>query len=418
MLDHELSRLLLSLVLLLSFALGAGHVFNVFRLPRVIGEICGGLVLGPSLLGYFSPDLHTWVFNGFAEQGKLLSVFYWLGLILLMFTAGFKIPNIFSKGDRLLPLMLTLGGLSFPFLFGFFASSLFPNNATPNPLAFSLVIAIASAVTSIPVITRIFMDLDMLGSRFAQAVLSAAAIQDLILWIVLSVALTIQQGQVGLSIGIAGIGPLLLGTIFFAAFSLFMVPRFLLFSGRVVISQSPEGSLLGYTLLVCLVLVSLASVLHVNIVFGALLAGLVIGRLPVAKLEPVKQNINNMAIWFFVPIYFALVGLQMNLPANFNPILIFGFLLLSSLVKIASVALFVKFTRISWIKALDYGMAMNARGGPGIVLASLAHAAKIIDEVLFVALILASILTSLMAGIWLRWRRSSIVNISIYKAVR
>lgn len=410
MLDYELSRLLLSLVLLLFFALGAGHLFNILRLPRVIGEICAGLLLGPSLLGYFAPDLHAWIFSGFAEQGKLLSVFYWLGLILLMFTAGFKISTHFNKGDRLLLLMLILGGMGLPFLFGFFASSLFPNGVAPNPLAFSLVIAIASAVTSIPVLTRIFMDLDMLASRFAQSVLTAAAIQDLVLWIVLSVALAIQQGQGdGLS-GIGGIGPIVLGTIFFAAFSILMVPTLLRFSGRVVVSQSPEGSLLGYTLLVCLVLVSLASVLQVNIVFGALLAGLVIGRIPVSKLEPVKQNITNIAIWFFVPIYFALVGLQMNLPANFNPALIFGFLLASSLIKMTSVALFVKFTRVSWIKALDFGMTMNARGGPGIVLASLAYAAKIIDEALFVALVLASILTSLMAGAWLRWRRSAIVS--------
>jgi Kef-type K+ transport system membrane component KefB len=159
-------------------------------------------------------------------------------------------------------------------------------------------------------------------------------------------------------------------------------------------------------------------VLHVNIVFGALLAGLVIGRLPVSKLEPVKHNITNIAIWFFVPIYFALVGLKMNLPANFNPILIFGFLLVSSLIKIVSVALFVKFTRVSWIKSLDFGMTMNARGGPGIVLASLAHADKIIDEALFLALVLASILTSLMTGIWLRWRRSAIVSISSHNAMR
>ena len=410
MLDHELSRLLLSLVLLLFFALGAGHLFNILRVPRVIGEICAGLLLGPSFLGYFASDLHAWIFNGFAEQGKLLSVFYWLGLILLMFTAGFKISTNFNKGDRLLLMMLILGGMVLPFLFGLFASSLFPNGAAPNPLAFSLVIAIASAVTSIPILTRIFMDIDMLASRFAQAVLTAAAIQDLILWIVLSVALAIQHGQGGGLIGIGGIGPIVLGTFVFAAFSIFMAPALLRFSGRLVVSQSPEGSLLGYTLLVCLVLVSLASVLQVNIVFGALLAGLVIGRLPVSKLEPVKQNITNIAIWFFVPIYFALVGLQMNLPANFNPILIFGFLLASSLIKMASVALFVKFTRVSWIKALDFGMTMNARGGPGIVLASLAYAAKIIDEALFVALVLASILTSLMAGIWLRWRRCAIVS--------
>lgn len=403
--DVELSRLLLSLVLLLSFSLVGGQIFSLLRLPRVIGEICAGLLLGPSILGYLFPDLYTWIFHGFEEQGKLLSVFYWLGLILLMFTAGFKISTTFIKSDRLLILTLILGGMCLPFLFGFLASPLFPNSVSANPLAFSLIMAIASAVTSIPVLTRIFMDIDMLASRFAQAVLAAAAIQDLILWLVLSVAISIQQEQI---LGLSSISPIVINTIVFAVFSVAIVPTLLRFAGRAVASQSPEGALLGYTLLVCLILVSIASVLRVNIIFGALLAGLVIGRLPVSKLEQVKLNIANIANWFFVPMYFALVGLQINLPANFNAALVIGFLLASSLIKVASVMFLAKFTRISWISALDFGVTMNTRGGPGIVLASVAYAAKIIDEPLFVALVLASILTSLMTGVWLRWRRVAI----------
>jgi Kef-type K+ transport system membrane component KefB len=250
------------------------------------------------------------------------------------------------------------------------------------------------------------MDLEMASSRFSQVVLTAAAIQDIILWIVVSLALAVQQEQVGTPIGIA---PVVIGTAMFAALSILVVPGMLRFGGRFIVPRSPEGSLLGYTLLVCLVLVSLASVLKVNIVFGALLAGLTIGRLPASRLDQVKENITNLAVWFFVPIYFALVGLQMNLPANFNAKLIFGFFLMSSVVKILSVAMMVRFTRLSAIQALDYGVTMNARGGPGIVLASVTFASGIIDESLFVALVLTSMLTSLLTGMWLRWRSSFIL---------
>lgn len=410
MLDQELSRLLLSLVLLLFFALAIGHAFSSLGLPRVVGEICAGLVLGPSLLGYFAPPIFSWIFAGFSEQGKMLSVFYWLGLILLMFTAGFKISTKFSSADRFLFASLILGGMGLPFLFGFFASPLLPNSMLANPVALALVIATASAVTSIPVITRIFIDLDMLSSRFAQVVLSAAAAQDLILWIALSTAITIQQGQLGDSISFTEVAPVVGGTVIFSVATLLLFPAILRFAGRAVATKSPDAALFGYTLLVCLVLVSIASLLRVNIVFGALLAGIVIGQLPGTKLEHVKQSITNLAVWFFVPIYFSLVGLQMNLPGNFNPTLIFGFLLTSSLVKIASVAFFSKLARIPWDKAFDFGVTMNARGGPGIVLASLAHAAQIIDEAFFVALVLASILTSLATGAWLKSRRGSIMG--------
>ncbi len=410
MLDKELSFLLISLVLLLSFSLLLGHLFTMIKLPRVIGEISAGLLLGPSFFGYFSPFMQSSIFNGFVGQEKLLSVFYWFGLILLMFTAGFKIPNEINKKDFFKIWIIILGGLSLPFIFGFFASPLFKNEASPNLLAFSLVIAIASAITSIPVLTRIFMDLKMLGSRFAQIVLTSAAFQDIILWIILSVALVIQQGKSYELIDLYDVLYVIGGTVLFVCISLIFLPKILDLLKRTSILRSFNDELIGYTLLICLVIVSLAKLLQVNMVFGALVAGLVIGRLQGLKSEQIKENITNISSWFFVPIYFAMVGLQMDLPSSFDGNLIIMFFLFTSIVKILSVALFIKITKETWLNALDFGMTMNARGGPGIVLASVVFAAEIIDEKLFVALVLTSILTSLISGIWLLWRRDVIIR--------
>jgi Kef-type K+ transport system membrane component KefB len=408
MLDAELSRLLLSLVLLLFFSLAIGHAFSTLGLPRVVGEISAGLMLGPSVLGAFAPDMFAWIFSGFPEQGKLLSVFYWLGLILLMFTAGFNISRTVAKEDRAVILMLVAGGMGLPFLFGLAASAWFPNSLSANPLAFALVIATASAVTSIPVLTRIFADLELLSSRFAQIILGGAAIQDLILWAVLSAALAIQQASSESPLAFADLAQLAGGTLVFTIVALVLFPGLLRVAGRSLLRHAPDASLVGYTLLVCLVLVSIASALRVNIVFGALLAGVAVGLLPGSRLDMVKQNITSLALWFFVPIYFALVGLQLDLPANFNFDLLITFLLASSVVKVASVVTFLKLVKMPWRNALDFGVTMNARGGPGIVLASVAYAAGIVDGSYFVALVLVSIITSLIAGIWLRIRRSSL----------
>ena len=405
MLDHELSRFMLSLVLLLSFALSIGHVFSLLSLPRVVGEICAGLVLGPSFLGLFAPSLSNWIFSGFPEQGKLLSAFYWLGLIFLMFTAGLKVSTKLAEDDRRLVFMLVAGGIGPPVLFGLLATNWIPNAMAANSLAFAMIIATASAVTSIPVLTRIFLDLEMLSGRFAGVVLSAAVIQDLMLWVVLSVALAAQQGSAESSFNLQDIASVIVGTLVFSSVAVFLVPAALSYVGRTFLKESPDASFVGYTLLVCLILVSLASALHVNIVFAALLAGVLIGRLPGSRLDSVKQNIENVAVWFFVPIYFSMVGLQLDIPGNFDPILIFGFLVTSSLVKVTSVVLFARLAKVSWGKALDFGVTMNARGGPGIVLASLAYSASIINGEFFVALVVASIFSSLIAGIWLEIRR-------------
>jgi Kef-type K+ transport system membrane component KefB len=399
--DFELSRLLLSLVLLLSSALALGQLFDSFRLPRVIGEICAGLMLGPSLLGKLAPETYRWIFIAFDDQAKLLAVFYWLGLILLMFSAGFKVSTVFAKADQSLLMKLILGGVALPFIFGFIGSPLLPNRLQPEPLAFSLVIAAAAAVTSIPVLTKIFLDLGIGSGRFARLTLTAATIQDLVLWTILSLAIAIQHGQI---VDGGGILLTILATAGLTVFAILLAPTLVRLAGRLVIDRIPEDALLGYTLLVCLILVSVASVLEVNVVFGALLAGLVIGRFRAPQLEIARGAITNVSAWFFVPIYFSLVGLQMNLQADLDMPLLLTFLVASSAIKVASVVLTTRSAAGSWAHALDFGLVMNARGGPGIVLASLAYAAEIIDQRLFVALVMTSILTSLFAGMWLRRR--------------
>lgn len=399
--DAELAKLFLSLVLLLSAALAVGHVFEGLHLPRVIGEICGGLMLGPTVLGLVAPEAYQWIFLGFPAQSALLSAFYWLGLILLMFTAGFRVEPMLDRNDRRLILLLVVGSSMLPVAFGWLIAPSFSRPAGADPLAFTLVMAIACAVTSIPVISRIFIDLGMIGSRFAKLTISAATVQDLMLWIALAIATALQHGG---GADINNLGRIVGVTVAFAAATLLIGPALLRFAGRLTIRRFTDASLTGYTLLVCLIFVTLASLLQVNIIFGALLAGLIIGRFPTDRFDAVKQRISDIAIWFFVPIYFAQVGLRLDLPSQFDGQLIFGFLIVSSIVKIASVLLAVKLSRTDWLSALDYGIAMNTRGGPGIVLASVAHAAGIIGDPLFIALIVASILTSFLAGVWFRWR--------------
>jgi Kef-type K+ transport system membrane component KefB len=398
--DSELARFFLSLVLLLVGALGMGRVFERLRLPRVIGEIVGGVALGPSVLGLVAPEAQKWVFAGFPSQGALLSAFYWLGLVLLMFTAGFKM-HAEGGGSRRLVAALVAGALVLPFALGYAGAPLFAEARRGDPLAFELVMGIAAAVTSIPVISRIFLDLKLMGTPFARNVVGAATIQDLILWTLLAVATAVQHGQAADAAGIARVAAI---TLVFVAVSLIFGPTVVRAVGRAGIAQFSEAALTGYALLLCLAFVVVASLLSVNVVFGALVAGLVIGRFPSPHLAPVKQRIADITIWFFVPIYFALVGLRLDLAHEFDWRLTLLFVAATTAVKLASCVVAARIGGAGWGRALDYSVAMNTRGGPGIVLASVAHAAGIIDDRMFTALVLASILTSLATGLWFRWR--------------
>lgn len=403
MTDAELSRSLFSLVLLLAAAHAAGHAFSLMRMPRVIGEIAGGLLLGPSALAFFLPDVHRWLFHGFPAQENLVSGFYWLGLVMLMFVSGFNIQKKISSDERRLvagllaaaTLLPFAAGLAYPFLFERFAHM----GAGGNRVSFALVLAIAFAVTSIPVISKIFLDLGIMGTRFAKLVLAISTVQDLILWCALAVAT-----------GLAGAGEIRVGGIAAeVATSLLLILAGLLAGPplfraveRARFNLVAKSSRIGFALTVCFLVAAASSFLGVNIVFGAMIAGVIVGGLPEETFRPVKEKIAEMSMSFFVPIYFAIVGLKIDLPGSFDLALFAEFLLVSSLMAMGCVLVAARLLGLGRRAATNFAMAMNTRGGPGIVVASIAHGFQIIDDKLFVALVLAAILTSLVSGFWFR----------------
>src|SRR2546422_8742230 len=114
----ELTRFFFAMVLLLFTAHSFGFLFYEAKLPRVVGEIFGGLVLGPTFLGYVAPGAESWVFGAFPSEGALISVISYFGLVLLMFISGFEIQRSFSKGDRKIATSFLLGATVVPFIIG------------------------------------------------------------------------------------------------------------------------------------------------------------------------------------------------------------------------------------------------------------------------------------------------------------
>src|SRR5438132_14400362 len=106
------------MVLLLFTAHSFGSLFYEAKLPRVIGEIFGGLILGPTFLGYFAPGAENWAFGAFRSEGALISVISYFGLIVLMFISGFEVKQSFSRQDRKIAISFLLGATVIPLLFG------------------------------------------------------------------------------------------------------------------------------------------------------------------------------------------------------------------------------------------------------------------------------------------------------------
>jgi Kef-type K+ transport system membrane component KefB len=401
MTDHELATLLFSIVLLLGAAHGFGYFFQRFGMPRVVGEIVGGIVLGPSLFGLLSPAGHALVFSGFPEQAKLLSTFYWFGLALLMFASGFHLRGHFSTGERGFVGLLVAAAAAIPLAVGWAVPDLFDLTSywgtNHNPLAFQLIIAASVAVTSIPVISKIFTDLGLLDTKFARTVLAVATIEDVILWVVIAIATALASGK---AVGPAGLAQSAGIAILFLALALTLGSLLVRLASGWHFNLVMKSSRSGYLLAICFTFAALASLLHVNVVFGALAAGIVVAALPEEKFGKAREQVTDVARGFFVPLYFALVGIKINLPHDFDLWLTLAFLAGTSVVKMACVFLASLAGRRSLFSSFNFALALNTRGGPGIVPGSLAYGLGLIDARLFTTMILTALLTSLVSGAW------------------
>jgi Kef-type K+ transport system membrane component KefB len=411
----DIAHILLALGLLLVAAHGCGYLFARFRQPPVIGEILGGLLLGPTIFGALLPDLQAQVFPDSGTTAPVLGAVYQLGLFLLMFAAGAELRGVFHRGERKTASLITLTGTVLPFVVGlavlqFVDLSGFEGSAG-NSTAFLLVFAIAIAVTSIPVISRIMLDLGILETAFARIVLTAAVIEDVALYVVLAVAVGLVQQHHGADFGLTALfgmepasslsmGYHVLATLAFFGLFLWLGPK--LFR-RVL--HSPYNVLhrrnpIAFQLTVMLALTGVCLFAGITPLFGAFVAGIVVGVAGEDQ-DQARESIKSFAFAFFVPVYFAMVGLRLDLIRDFNPLFFLAFLAFACSVKALSVYAGGRLAGHSRFGAGNLAVAMNARGGPGIVLASVAFDAMIIDEQFYVVLVMLAVVTSLFAGSWL-----------------
>jgi Kef-type K+ transport system membrane component KefB/anti-anti-sigma regulatory factor len=400
----SLTRFLLSLVILVVAAHFFGHWFERLKLPRVIGEISAGIILGPSVLGAMHwGGYDLFLFDEFVGHTVLLNAFYWLGLCMLMFTSGFHIQLRLPADERRDIILLVIVTSTVPFALGWWAVSYLPveqyMQSTANLVAFKIVFAVSVTVTSIPVISKIFMDLGLMPTKFARVVVATATLHDIILWTAIAVATTVQHsGEVRVS-ELAGS---VVVCLVFIAFFLLLGTRFIDFISRVA-PQFSHVYPVGYLLIVCLAMATLAAYINVGAVFGALIAGILFGSQTLPAFQTARETIRAFSMSFFVPIYFAMVGLQINFVGNTDLLLTLKYFVFSSAVVLLTVWPAMRITGHSGMVAWNFSVAMTTRGGPGIVLASLAYSIGIISQSFFVTLILTALVTSLLCGVWFRF---------------
>src|SRR5947199_4957213 len=398
--DSALASVLLVLLLLVGFAQLLGYLFVKLRQPKVVGEILAGIVLGPALIGRLS--FASRLGDVTRHQEDILNFVYWLGLLLLMFLSGAETRHLFSREERREVGWLTILGTGVPFLLAMLLGPwlIRPALAGPNGNRISLIIilAVVVAVTSVPVVSKIFADLKILHTRFARLVLGVAVLEDIALWLALAVA-TAVAGKT--TINPRAMSYHLLATIVFFLLGLTIVPRLIKKINKARFNVVAKNSPVGYAIAVLLAYCAVAGALQVSLVFAAFLAGFAVVHKKRRLFADALDAIGKVAFAFFVPVYFAIVGLKLDLIRGVSVWMIVAFVVGTCVVKILSVSLAGRFAGFRGLDLINLAITTNARGGPGIVLASVAFDAGIISSQFYTTLVIAAVLTSQFAGAWL-----------------
>ena len=392
--EQAVGQLILFILVILAAAHLFGSLFSRLRQPRVIGEILGGLLVGPSLLKMQAG-------TDAALSKPALDVLYWIGLLLLMFLSGAETQGLFRRDERKPVIWIGVVGTGMPFVIALLLATHLKLSSLIGPvqnrIALVLVIGIGTAVTSIPVISRIFHDLKILHTRFAKLILGIAVMEDVVLWAVLAIATALAQSK---ALPAHTIAQRILLTLLYFAGGLTLLPRLArrLHSARwnVIIRHSATA----YIILLLFAYVALAAAMNVSLVLAAFLAGFAIPRESIAMRQSLGE-VKGVAFGCFVPLYFALVGYKLDLGKTFSATMVLSFLFAACLIKLISVLAGAKLAGFSIPSCINLAVATNARGGPGIVLASVAYEAGIINAPFYTTLILLAVITSQAAGAWL-----------------
>jgi Kef-type K+ transport system membrane component KefB len=398
--NSDLTSVLFTLLLLVGLAQLLGCLFVKLRQPKVIGEILAGIVLGPALIGRFS--FASPLFQAISHQTSILNFIYWLGLLLLMFLSGAETRHLFSREERREVGWLAIVGTGIPFMLGLALGPWLIRPAlagpTANHISLIIILAVAVAVTSVPVVSKIFADLKILHTRFARLVLGVAVLEDIVLWLALAVA-TAMAGKTVLNP--QDISRHLITTIAFFMLGLTIAPRIIKRINKSRFNVFARHSPVAYAIAVLLGYCVVAGALGVNLVFAAFLAGFAVVHKKRRLFAEALDAIGKVSFAFFIPVYFAIVGFKLDLIRGLSLGMITAFIVGSCLIKILSVSVAGRFAGFRGLDLMNLAITTNARGGPGIVLASVAFDAGIISPQFYTTLVLAAVLTSQIAGAWL-----------------
>lgn len=412
----DITLFIAGIALMLLFARLFGEIVRKLNQPFVIGEIIAGIILGPTILGSIFPEFFGLLFNSskniiVAHEGIIN-----LSVILLLLVSGLEIDLALVIKQGSAALKTSIMSIIIPFGIGFSVAYLFPVMLGINPensvFVFALFVGTALSITALPVVVKTLMDLNLFRSKIGALIISSAMVNDLIGWIIFSIILS-MLGSEGHGFSIGSVIIITFTFIFFFLTIGTKIFNFIL--PHVKKHTLSPGGVLNLVLIVGLLGAAFTEYIGIHAIFGAFILGIAIGDS--AHLDESTRNIIHQFVTnIFAPLFFVSIGLRVDFFANFDLLIVLIFLVLAFLGKVIGGYLGARWGEFSKNDSFVVGFGMNSRGAMEIVLGIIALQFALIEETVFVALVIMALFTSISSAPFMNiFLKKSLLYISFGK---
>jgi len=396
----DLALILLQVSAMLAVAMLFGQAAHMLGQPVVLGELIGGIVLGPTIFGALASDAYLQLFPPTGVLAISREAFINIGMLFFLFTSGLEVSSEQMKRTGIKVIYICLLGILVPFALGFGSVWLLPDlwnhqaHTALRPL--SLFVGLALSISALPVIARILVDLGLIKEELGSVILSAATINDVIGWTLFAVLLGVYVPKGGLNSSMPWI-TMVLTTLF--VITVMAGGRWLGPSGFHVIRHHLPwpSAFIGVTAILVMIASAATDLIGMHTLFGAFIMGVALNR-EFQERALARDVIHQFAISFFAPLYFVSLGLKVNFVKDFDLLLVILVLVIATVGKIFGAGLGAWLGGLTTRESLVVGAGMSARGVMELILATVALEHGLIDNRIFVALFIMAVATSMMSG--------------------
>jgi len=404
-----MTLLIFQMAIVLVTCLVCGWIAGRLGQARVIGEICGGILLGPSVLGRITPQLSARLFPE-SSLGSL-DVLSTVGLVLFLFLIGSELDYEQLRQQKATAAFASLMSIVLPFGMAVLVAPLLWERFAPGGsgrLPFALFLGVSMSITALPVLARILEERHMQSSSLGATALVCAAVGDVAAWMILAVAMTLIPSE-------SRPAPYAYRFLWLGAY-LFVMLLVIRPLGKWVAKRHTRVTL-SYELLGIIIALVFASAavtdaIGVHPLFGAFLAGLCFPRVK-AWQTALRTRLHVILSLVLLPLFFALTGIRTRLDLlSDSRIWLWTALVLLLAVtgKMGGAILAARWTGQGWRASMALGALLNTRGLVELIVLNIAYNAHVFSPTLFTMLVVMALITTAITVPMLNWLKVGTAN--------